>query len=278
MREVEVAHIGRQLVGKLAIGQPAVAVLGPPPPGAEMHFIDRDRRVAGIAAGRRRRRTLYRLRVDDDRCRLRAHLGGKRHRIGLERQQLAVGAQDLELVLVAGGDRRHEDFPEAVAAHAHGVAPAVPVIEIADDAHAPRIRRKHREGDAGDAVVHDRMRAELVVELKMRALAQEVEIEIGQNRRKAIRVFQLDDRLAKADAQAIRAGIIRTPAGEQSGLVNALQRVFVAAAAQIAVTCAAHPEERPERPERRPRHGGRGSGTGRRGDLRSRRRASGART
>ena len=70
MGEIEIAHIGRQLVRQFAIGQPAMALVGSPPPRAEMHLIDRDRRFARVAAGRRRRRAIDRRRFDDDRCRL----------------------------------------------------------------------------------------------------------------------------------------------------------------------------------------------------------------
>ena len=162
-----------------------------------MHLIDRDRCVQRVAARGRRRGPRDCLRINDDRCGLGPDLRGKRNRIGLERQQVAVRAQDLEFVLVSCAGCRHENFPEAVAAHAHGMAPAVPDIEIADDAHAPRVRREYGEGDARHAIERDRMRAELVIEPEMGALAQQIEIEIGQNRRKAIGVVQFDDRLPK---------------------------------------------------------------------------------
>ncbi len=194
MGEIEIAHIGRQRVGELAIGQPAMARVGSPPPRAEMNFIDRDRSFARVAAGRRRRRTIDRRRFDDDRCRLWAQLGGKRHRIGFEREELSVGTQNLELVFVAGRDRGRKNLPKAVAAHAHGMAAPVPIVEVADDAHAFSIGRKHREDDTRDAPVDKRVRAELIVELKMRALAQKMEIEIGQHRRETIRVLQLYNR------------------------------------------------------------------------------------
>ena len=51
--------------------------------------------------------------------------------------------------------------------------------------------------------MHDRMRAELVVELEMRAFAEQIEIEVGQNRRKAIGVLQLDTVVAETHAQPI---------------------------------------------------------------------------
>ena len=155
MGETEIAHIGRKLVGELAIGQPAAALVRV----AAATSRDALRRSRSAPRGRCSRQAPSRRRdrsgVDDDRRGLRAQLGGKRHRIGFERQQLAVGAEISNLYLSPASTAGHKDFPEAVAAHAHGMAAAVPIVEIADDADAFRIRRKHREGDARDALVHD---------------------------------------------------------------------------------------------------------------------------
>src|SRR5215510_227601 len=105
--------------------------------------------------------------------------------------------------MIAGTALWQEDFPEAVAAHAHGVAAAIPKIEIADHADAPGVRGKHREGHAEHAVERHRVRTELVVKREVVALAQQVEIEIGQNRRKAISILELDQTLPEACAQMI---------------------------------------------------------------------------
>ena len=62
---------------------------------------------------------------------------------------IAVLADDLEFVGDAGRDVRGEDFPDAgVAAQAHDMAAAVPVVEIADDGDAPGIRRPDGEMEA----------------------------------------------------------------------------------------------------------------------------------
>ena len=50
------------------------------------------------------------------------------------------------------------------------------------------------------------MRAELVVELQMRAFAEQVEVEIGQDRRKPVGVLDLDLALAEARAQRDSVG------------------------------------------------------------------------
>jgi hypothetical protein len=75
----------------------------------------------------------------------------------------------------------------------HRMTPAVPVIEISDNAHAPRARRPHREGDAGHAVEDGRVRAELLVGVVVCALGQKMPIEIAQQRRETVGVVDLGD-------------------------------------------------------------------------------------
>ena len=100
MGEAEIARIGRQLLGELAIGQPFIVALAPP--GAEMDLVDRHRRAARVDALGRGARMRQRGLVEHDRRGLRAHLGGKGHRIGFQRQMLALRADDVELVVIAG--------------------------------------------------------------------------------------------------------------------------------------------------------------------------------
>ena len=73
-----------------------------------------------------------------------------------------------------------------------------------------------------------RMRAELVVKLEMGAFAEQMQIEIGQDRRKAIGVLQLDLAVAEARAQAVMIVARRNRAGEQAGVVDARQFADVA--------------------------------------------------
>src|SRR5262249_5284519 len=98
---------------------------------------------------------------------------------------------------------RHEDFPEPIAAHTHGMAAAVPEIEIADHTDALGIRDEHHKGHAGYAVERHRVRTELVVELEVIAFAQEIEIEVGQHGRKAVGILNLDHALPEARPQMI---------------------------------------------------------------------------
>ena len=265
MREAEIAHIGRKLLGQFAIGQPFIVALAPP--RAEMDLVDRDRRTQGVQARRRRARARQFGFVEDDRGGLGPHLGGKGERIGFQRQMLAVRLDDLELVVIADAGLRNEQLPIADAAHAHRMPPPVPEIEIADDADALGVRRQHHEGHAVDAVQRHRMRAELVVDPLMGAFAEQMEIEVGQDRRKAVGVVQLDDVVAEAGAQLIFGRAVRQRAGEQPGLMDLLQRrAFAVFADRLDIP--RFGEERAHDRSGRLRRAGRDSGTDRCGGPR----------
>ena len=136
----------------------------------------------------------------------------------------AVPADDIEFIAVARGGVGYEQLPIAKAAHAHRMPPCVPEIEIADDADPLRVGCEHDESHPIDAVEHQRMRAELVVESLMGAFAQEIKVEIRQHRRKAVGIVEVDHGLAEAGAQLIPFGAVRKRPAEQSVIVNARQR------------------------------------------------------
>ena len=137
---------------------------------------------------------------------------------------LAVGADNIKFVMIAGLGVRNEQLPIADPAHAHWMAPCVPEIEIADHADPPRIGREHDEPHAGNAIQRHRMRAKLVVDSLMGAFAQKIEIEVAQNRRKAVGVVELDHGLAETGAQLVALGAVRKRAGKQACVMNARQR------------------------------------------------------
>src|SRR6516162_1960577 len=132
-------------------------------PRAKVYLIDRYRRVERIDTVGRCARPLQLRAIDDDGSSEGTHLAGEADRVSLQ-QQIARPRNDLVFVFVACARARHKDFPVAVAAHTHSVTAAVPDIEIADHAHAARIRRPHYESDAEHALQFHRMRAELVIE------------------------------------------------------------------------------------------------------------------
>src|SRR5258706_12470127 len=137
-----------------------------------MHLVDREGSVNGIATRRRRPRLWDRAGIDDDRCGLWPQLRCKCDGIRLERENLALRPSDFELVFVADPRCGREDLPEAISTDPHHMAPAIPGIEVADDADALCIGRQDRERDARHAIAFDGMRTQLVVKSKLVSLRQ----------------------------------------------------------------------------------------------------------
>ena len=91
---------------------------------------------------------------------IRWQLRGQGHGVGLERQD-AVGAEDFILVGLARLQARHKQLPYAVGmAQAHGVATAVPAVEITHHRDAPRIRRPHGKAHPRYAIDMHQLRPE----------------------------------------------------------------------------------------------------------------------
>ena len=139
----------------------------------------------------------------------RSGLGSDLHREGEGvrlQAQLAVAAEHLELVELADADSGHEELPHSRGAHrAHRHQAPVPAIEVADDPNAARVRRPHAEADAGRALVRARVRPEDVVEPLVRALGDQVQVDVPERRREAIRVVELPGvAVGEAEADAIR--------------------------------------------------------------------------
>ena len=140
-------HVVAELLGQLAVGE-ALA------PRAEVHLVDRDRLAASGSRRRRARASHCSSRHscrdrNDDRRRLRRHLGRLRDRVGVQADR-AVGAAQLELVAGALAHAWQEELPDARAAERpHRVQAAVPEVEVADDADRARGRRP--DGERGAA-------------------------------------------------------------------------------------------------------------------------------
>src|SRR5436309_15177862 len=71
------------------------------------------------------------------------------------------------------------------------------------------------------------MRAEPLVEMYMRAFAKQIEIEVGQDRREAIRILKLDLAFAVARAQTVVAGAVSQTPHEEPGIGGAVQIAFL---------------------------------------------------
>src|ERR1700722_12583742 len=97
-----------------------------------MDLVDRYRPVQRIDVGRRGSRTRQPFLVEHDRRRARTDFGGKGERIRLQRQMLALPAEDVEFVTIADRGMRDEQLPITEAAHAHRMAQRIPEVEVAN--------------------------------------------------------------------------------------------------------------------------------------------------
>ena len=64
----------------------------------------------------------------------------------------------------------------------HRMDALIPTVEITDDADSPRIGRPDREGDARDTLHRAQMCAEPLIEIEVAAFANQVEIEVAEER------------------------------------------------------------------------------------------------
>ncbi len=170
MGEAAIPRIGDEAVGQFVIGEETI-VLAP-------RARSRDglrRSTSGCGAGRAVARQLEIIGVGpvevavagDDGGRRGPQLRLKAEGVGLQRQDLAVGAEDFEFVEFALGDFGNEDFPQAgVDALAQGMAAAVPLVEGADHRDAPGVGRPDRKMHAFGALMGDLMRAEPGIKLE----------------------------------------------------------------------------------------------------------------
>lgn len=103
----------------------------------------------------------------------------------------AVRGEDLVLVAAALADAGDEQFPHSAGAErAHRVCSAVPVVEVADQAHGTGIRRPHRERRTGHraptALVLAHPGPEHLPQLLVPALADQVQVEFAEGGQEAV--------------------------------------------------------------------------------------------
>ena len=227
--EAQLARIGHQGLGQLAVAQPAPAVLLAP--GAQVDLVDADRLVKGVGAhalGRQRPGRRQRLHHAGG---ARAQLGAQAVGIGLE-QQLVLLGQELELVERASCQSGQEQLPDAAfAPQPHRVAPAVPLVEVAHHRHAAGIRRPDGKGHAVDVQAAARMGAQALEGPLVPALGQQPGIGLAQQQREAVGV--VDQLLLHALAR--RAGSAHPQAVVEALALSALpdEQVAVALALQL---------------------------------------------
>ncbi len=148
--------------------------------------------------------------------------------VGLEQNRAAVAMTDFKLVHVAGAEVRDEQFPDpATAAHPHRVHPAIPAVEAADDADPFGARCPNRKQHPGHAIGLVRMRAEEAIGVPVFALAEQVQVEIGDLRREAIGIvgdMLVVIRVAPDQPVALRHLIGLALPFKQVGIGDALHR------------------------------------------------------
>ena len=187
VREAHLLDVFGQRLCQLPVREPAVAVLRQPPPGADVHLVDRDGRLqarsvralgqpAGVGPGL--------LAVPDDGGGARRRLGVDGERISLLDFVAAVPRLDPVLVPCPGADARHEPFPDAGAApRPQRVRAAVPAVEVADHADARGTGRPDREVGARHAIVRHDVRAQLVVQPQVAAFVEQEQVVFRQQRK-----------------------------------------------------------------------------------------------
>ena len=231
MGEAQIARISRQFLRKLAVAQPAAVLLRSAPPRAEMHFVDRNRRAQRVDAGGRRLRPRDRV-AGPPRSKPVCGRSSAANASGSDfsGSMRPSGPMISYLYLSPALGFRHEDFPESVAAHPHGVAPAVPQIEIADHADPPALSG----ANTANATPATRRRGPWDGRRASRRDACASLRPAGRDRDRTgsaetDRVFDLDLPLRRsARARGSGASPLAKPALEQAGVMNALEAAFVA--------------------------------------------------
>jgi hypothetical protein len=167
-----------------SIAQRTIVVFRGATPRTQMQFVDRHRRIqrVGLVPIFHPLAVAPRIGVfPDTRCGLRCCLPVTRIRIALIYGMPGVGCDP---IFVARTLRHigNEAFPDAraIVPRCECVRIRRPVIEIAHDRHAMRIRRPDGE-QYSILIPHPHaMRAELVVELEMAALTKQIDVVLGQ--------------------------------------------------------------------------------------------------
>ena len=189
VREAERLDVRRQLRRHLAIRQRAVAVLGHAHPRAEVHFVERDRRVERVALAALLHPLAVGPLVSVERPDLRAGLGGRlvvhAERIGLVDAISVVARPDSILVDIADADAGDPAFPyPRLAVRLERRLRVVPAVEIADHRHAVGVGRPYREIRSVLSVPFHRARAELFVQARVRAFVEQMQVGRTQQRRR----------------------------------------------------------------------------------------------
>ena len=196
VRKAHLHHVGHETRRKLAVGQHAVAVFRHSRPRSEVHLIGGHRPLHPAAVFLARRHpvaVLPRVTGDiaNDRGGLRRQLEGEAVGVALL-QQVAGRGPNLEFVLLAVLQIRNEQFPHAREREVpHRVQAAVPRVEVADHAHPLGAWRPDGEVHAGGRADLPPVRTQDLEGAMMRALAEQVQVELGEHAAVAVGIVHL---------------------------------------------------------------------------------------
>ncbi len=173
VREAHLPHVIDERLRDLAVAEHA-PVLGAPP-RAQVHLVDRDRRVEGEpvrAPGHPRRIVPFVFQRPHARRGARRALEEEGHRVGLVQNGTALPAPDPELVGLAALDARHRAVPDAgvIGSRRERIARLVPAVEFADHRDGGSIGRP----DGKRCTVGMQVAAERLVQTSVRAFAKEI--------------------------------------------------------------------------------------------------------
>ena len=179
-------------MGQIAIAQPPRGIVAGPLPTAQVNLVERQRLFEPIRrppAGHPVHVVpTVAVQVGHPRGRPRRHLGRKPERVRLLEYASAVMA-DLILVERSFAQPRHEQLPKAAGnVLPHRMPAAVPVVEIAHQAHAGGVGGPDGEIHAVDAVDLPQLRPQPVVTLPVPPLVEQVEVVVGQQVGKGVRI------------------------------------------------------------------------------------------
>jgi hypothetical protein len=182
VRVAELVHVFDQAMRGVAIAEPAT-IFGAAP-GAEVQFVDRDRRIEGIRA-----RTIPHpcfvapvvIEGPHPRCRGGRRLGREGERIGLLEMTIALGGFDPVLVAAAVAGLRYDAFPDArtVPARSERMRLGIPARPVCDHRDVPCVGGPH--GEAMTGAVRLRMTAQAAIESRVGAFPEEIDVVIGQH-------------------------------------------------------------------------------------------------
>src|SRR6516225_11077075 len=189
-----------------------MVVLGNAAPGTEMNFINGNGRLEPVGAGTLgepvRVAPLIRFQISDNGAGVGAQFGSEGVGIGFERKHVSFRPDDFEFVDGAFRQFGNEDLPDAGrAARAHRMDTAVPAIEVTDHADAASAGGPDGKLDAADACEGDEVRAKLLVGVVMAAFAHEIQIKLGKDAGKSVRIVNLElFAVMGADLNSVQAG------------------------------------------------------------------------